>query len=74
MTDRMQYPETDPRHHTLKIKSMLGDLAQHAREDVSKVNEPRAQALFETTAEVLIGLQKAFNDYEEGNEPAWKRG
>lgn len=74
MADRMQYPETDPRHHTLKIKSMLGDIVQHAREDVGKIKEPKAQALFETTAEVLIGLQKAFTDYEEGKELAWRRG
>ena len=74
MTDKMQYPETDPRHHTLKIESMLGDVVQHAREDISKIDEPKAQALFETTAEVLIGLQKAFNDYEEGSELAWRRG
>jgi hypothetical protein len=52
---------------------MLGDVAEHAREDISKIHEPRAQALFETTAEVLIGLQKAFNDYEEGSELAWRR-
>ena len=39
MADRMQYPETDPRHHTLKIKSMLGDAAQHARDDVSRSKE-----------------------------------
>jgi hypothetical protein len=74
MSDRMRYPETDPRHHTLKIKSLLGDIVQHAREDVSKIKEPKAQALFETTAEVLIGLQKASTDYEDGNEPAWRRG
>jgi hypothetical protein len=40
--------------------------------DVTKVKEPKVQALFETTAEVLIGLQKDFSDYEEGNEPAWR--
>jgi hypothetical protein len=51
---------------------MLGDIVQHTREDISKVNEPKAQALFETTAEVLIGLQKAFSDYEEGSELAWR--
>jgi hypothetical protein len=73
MPDRQPYPETDPRHHTAKIKSMLEDVAQHAREDVSKIKEPKAQALFETTAEVLIGLQKAFSDYEAGNELAWRR-
>jgi hypothetical protein len=31
---------------------MLRDVAAHAREDVGKVSDPKAQALFETTAEV----------------------
>ncbi len=73
MADRMQYPESDPRHHTLKIKSMLSELIQHTREDISKIQEPKAQALFETTAEVLTGLETAFSHYEEAQEPAWKR-
>ena len=72
MTDRMQYDEKDPRHHTLKLKQMLNDTATHAREDVSKVSDPKAQALFETTAEVLKGLVKAFDDFEEKREEAWK--
>jgi hypothetical protein len=72
MAGENQYPETDPRHHTAKLKGMLNAVAQHAREDVSKIDEPRAQALFETTAEVLIGLEKAFSDYEQRGEPAWK--
>ena len=72
MTDRMQYDENDPRHHTLKLKQMLNDTVAHAREDVSKVSDPKAQALFETTAEVLKGLVKAFDDFEEKHEEAWK--
>jgi hypothetical protein len=72
MTDRMQYDEKDPRHHTLKLKQMLNDTAAHAREDVSKVSDPKAHALFETTAEVLKGLVKAFDDFEEKREEAWK--
>ena len=72
MPDRMQYPESDPRHHTLKLKQMLNGAPNHAREDVSKITDPKAQALFETTAEVLNGLVKAFNDFERKNEPAWK--
>ena len=51
---------------------MLQDIAAHAREDVTKITEPKAQALFETSAEVLLGLSKAFEDYEQQNEPAWK--
>jgi hypothetical protein len=72
MPDRMQYPESDPRRHTLKLKQMLNDSATHAREDVSKMSDPKAQALFETTAEVLKGLVKAFDDFEQKSEPAWK--
>jgi hypothetical protein len=66
------FSESDPRHHTSHIKRMLDDTAQHAREDVEKVEDPRAKALFETTAEVLGGLRKAYEDFESKNEGAWR--
>ena len=72
MTEPSQYGEGDPRHHTAKLKQMLRDVAAHAREDVGKVTDPRAQALFETTAEVLLGLEKAYQDFEDRSERAWK--
>jgi hypothetical protein len=50
---------------------MLNDTAAHAREDVAKVTDPKAQALFETAAEVLNGLAKAFEDFEQRREKAW---
>src|SRR5258707_10295259 len=52
----------DPRHHTAHLREMLQDLVNHAREDIGKISEPKAQALFETTAEVCTGLIKAFDD------------
>jgi len=52
---------------------MLTEVAQHAREDVGKVDEPKAQALFETTAEVCAGLGRAFEHYEGQSEQAWQR-
>jgi hypothetical protein len=64
--------EHDPRHHTAHIKQMLNDLVHHVREDVAKVSEPKAQALFETTAEVLRGLATAYDHYEAKAEPAWR--
>jgi hypothetical protein len=73
MTDRMQYPENDPRHHTIKLRAMINDVVSHAREDISKISEPKAQALFETTAEVCTGLATAFEHYEKQEEPAWQR-
>jgi hypothetical protein len=42
--------ENTPRHHTAKIKEMLTGVIEHARSDVDKVDDPKAQALFETTA------------------------
>jgi hypothetical protein len=70
----LQLDESDPRHHTQKLKQMLNETAEHARSDVSKVSDPKAQALFETTAEVLKGLVKAFEDFEQRREPAWTEG
>jgi hypothetical protein len=64
--------ERDPRVHTARIKAMLDDVAKHAREDVAKVDDPRARALFETTAEVLLGLMRTYEDYEQRNESAWR--
>lgn len=51
---------------------MLTDTSIHAREDVQKIEDPRAQALFETSAVVIDGLVKALSDFEARNEPAWR--
>ena len=39
---------------------MISEAMRHARENVAKVSDPNAQALFETSAEVLGGLTKAY--------------
>ena len=64
--------ENNPVHHTQKIKARMRQFIEHLREDVGKVTEPKAQALFETSAEVLAGLVKAFADYEKKSEAAWR--
>ncbi len=64
--------ENNPVHHTQKIKARMRQLIDHLRQDVGKVTEPKAQALFETSAEVLAGLVKAFADYEKKREEAWR--
>jgi tRNA(Ile2) C34 agmatinyltransferase TiaS len=55
-----------------KIKAQVRQLIEHLREDVGKVTEPKARALFETSAEVFAGLIKAFDDYEKKSEAAWR--
>jgi hypothetical protein len=64
--------KNNPVHHTLKIKARMRQLIEHLRGDAGKVAEPKAQALFETSAEVLTGLVKAFDDYEKKSEVAWR--
>jgi len=64
--------DSDPIHHTQQIRQRLQDLADHLRADIGKIDEPQAKALFETSAEVLGGLLKAFEHYEAKSEPAWQ--
>jgi len=64
--------DRDPRHHTQKMRKALHDISTHLREDIAKVDEPQLKAMFETSAEVIGGLEKAFSDYEQKNEAAWR--
>jgi len=64
--------ERDPRHHTRKMRQRLSETIDHLRRDIDMVDEPRLKAMFETSAEVLGGLVKAFRDYDEKNESAWR--
>ena len=50
----------------------LQETIDHLREDIDKVDELQLKAMFETGAEVLGGLKKAFSDYEQKNEAAWR--
>jgi hypothetical protein len=67
-----RYPPSDPRYHTANIEAALDELITHLREDTAKFDEPKAQALFETTAEVLGGLRTAFAHYDSGAEAAMR--
>ncbi len=67
-----KYEKSDPRYHTEKIQTELNSLITHLREDIRQVEDSKAEALFETTAEVLTGLETAFKHYEEKSEKAWQ--
>jgi hypothetical protein len=64
--------DRDPLHHTQKMRKALKEIKDHLRDDIEKVDEPQLKAMFETSAEVLGGLEKAFHDYERKNEAAWR--
>jgi hypothetical protein len=55
------------------MQKALQDIKDHLRDDIEKVDEPQLKAMFETAAEVLGGLIKAFHDYEQKNESAWSK-
>src|SRR5581483_3754181 len=46
---RMSGSQSDPRHHTRKMKARLQEDIAHLREDVHKVDEPQLKAMFETS-------------------------
>jgi hypothetical protein len=49
----------------------LSLLAKGLRRDIATAEDPRFQALLETSAEVLIGIRRAFAHYNAGREKAW---
>ena len=63
----------DSRSRTNRIKDMLSEVIEGAREEASRVGlQPKAEALLETTAEVLLGLRKAYEHYDKQEEPAMR--
>ena len=69
----MVYTENNPRYHVVKVRGMLNAVMRHCREDMEKVAEPKAQTLFETTAEVLDGLINAYSRFEAELEDKARR-
>jgi len=65
--------DRDPKHHIQNMKKRLSETVDHLRSDINEVDEPQLKAMFETSAEVLGGLIKAFGDYEKKNETAWRK-
>ena len=61
----------DSRSRTNRIKNMLTEVIEGAREEADRVGlPPKAEALLETTAEVLLGLRTAYEHYDKQEEPA----
>ena len=61
-----------PQEHAQHIANMLQQVQQECRADIERIDDPKAQALFETAAEVAGGLLKAFEHYQAGSESAWQ--
>jgi hypothetical protein len=69
--EQLQTNQAEP--HVNKLRDELHSLVEHLRRDAAKVTDAKAAALFETSAEVLAGLERAFSDYGEKKEAAWQK-
>jgi hypothetical protein len=56
----------------ITVSRDIDELAQKIRKNIGQVNFPKADALFETSAEVLLGLKKAYDDFLKHEERAWR--
>jgi hypothetical protein len=62
----------DPRAHTANVRKEFRELIDHLRDDIDRMDDPKGQALFETAAEVITGLDTAFKHFEQKSEKAWE--
>lgn len=60
---------TDADCHAQVLASEMDALINHLRKDAKEVSDPRARALFETSAETVLGLKKSLDDYRIRIEP-----
>ncbi len=65
--------ERNPEFHAARLHRMIAELSEQARKEGEAVGEPRAAALFQTTAEVLNGLAAAYRHYLRPAEKALRR-
>src|SRR6266545_5993394 len=61
-------PEGSPLRKTTSARDLMKGLVIELRDGLSKAKGPKAQALLETSAAVIGGLIKAFDDYEKKSE------
>lgn len=72
MTDQTQ-PNQSPEKYSEEIRRQITRVIDEIEADISQMDDARAMALFETSREVLKGLETAFVHFEKGKERAWRR-
>lgn len=63
---------TTPREHAEDIRNRLEELESRMRNAIQQIDDPHAEALFETSAEVVEGLAKAHAHFVQKSEEAWR--
>jgi hypothetical protein len=60
----LQTKEAPP--HVENVKATLHELVDHLRRDAAIIEDPRASQLFAASAEVIAGLEHAFERLSDG--------
>lgn len=69
----MSGKDTDiAREQAARVGDMLREVTDFLRSHMGTFEDPKGQALFETTGEVLLALTRAFVHYRERIEHAWR--
>ena len=64
-----QLETVDAGPHVAQVRHELAELVAHLRTDSAKLRDPQAAALFEAAADVLTGVERAFEHFESESEP-----
>lgn len=56
-----------------ELRRRMNELRDDLRRAIGELDDPQGKALVEVSAEVVGGLIKAFDDYDEKAEPAWRQ-
>lgn len=61
-----------PVNHAREAQHRIDELVRILRDGVMNDPDPRGQALYETSAEVVLGVRKALSHYQNKDEAAWR--
>jgi hypothetical protein len=59
------------KEHAQHIEQYIYELKKFCHEEAHTVSDAKDKALFETTADVLEGLKKAYSDFQSENLGGW---
>ncbi|HZS78950.1 MAG TPA: hypothetical protein VFA41_20235 [Ktedonobacteraceae bacterium] len=65
-------PSATAKQQAGHIAYLIRQAQEACRTNIGQISDPKAQALFETVAEVLEGTMRALQHYQQGSEAAWQ--
>jgi hypothetical protein len=72
MAGGMQYAEDDPRHHPAKMKALLAEVAQHARDEAVKNQRCSSASSVRNHCRSVGRTRGRYDHYGKRSEPAWR--